>query len=88
MRHALDLSQRHVAMLLRASFLGSSSREHLWRTTPLRKVWHIAPRPSFTGDGKTDGAEYAFFWWDKAHSGPAAVDCGQPRPDVRSRHPR
>lgn len=74
-RHALRVSDRHVAFLLRASFLGSQKRVRgLWRETSLRKVWHIAPRPSFTGDGRTDGAEYALFWWDRAHNKPATID--------------
>lgn len=72
---ALDVSARHVAFLLRASFLGSSRRAgNLWQHSPLRKVWFVSPRPSFTGNGKTDGAEYAFFWWDKRHSGAATID--------------
>ena len=75
MRHALIVARRHVAMLLRASFLGSRGRARdFWPVMPLRRVWWINPRPSFTPDGRTDGAEYAFFWLDKCHSGPAVID--------------
>ena len=74
-RHALEVTDRHVLFLLRASFLGSRRRiRGLWRDHPPRRVWWICPRPSFTGDGKTDGAEYALFWWDTEHKGEPVID--------------
>ena len=54
-----------VAFLLRSSILGSTERLGLWREHPPRWVYSIAPRPSFTGDGKTDGAEYVWVVWQK-----------------------
>lgn len=74
-RHAIDVADRHVLFLLRASFLGSRRRiRGLWREHPPRRVWWICPRPSFTGDGKTDGAEYALFWWDRYYKGEPVID--------------
>ena len=62
---------RHVAFLLRASFLAGTARVGgIWREHPPRYVWHIAPRPSFTSDGKTDGAEYAVIVWKTGWIGP------------------
>lgn len=68
---ALDLSP-NVAFLLRLAVMESAARVPMWRRWPLRKVWVLAERPSFTGGG-TDCAAYGFFWWDRAHRGPAEV---------------
>lgn len=64
-RRALEIVQRGgtVAFLLRIAFLASASRRPLWRQHPPSEVWILPERPSFTGDGKTDGADYAFFVW-------------------------
>lgn len=62
---------RHVAFLLRASFLAGGERTrrlHLGMGG-LRYVWHVTPRPSFTLDGKTDGAEYAVLVWEAGWRG-------------------
>jgi hypothetical protein len=56
-----------LAFLLRLNFLGSAARVDFWRRGELESVSTIAPRPSFTGDGKTDGTEYALFVWRKGH---------------------
>lgn len=69
--HALQLG-RHVAYLLRLSVMESATRAPMWRRWPLRKVWVLAERPSFTGGG-TDTGAYGFFWWDRQHTGPAEV---------------
>jgi len=46
--------------LLRLNFLGSAKRKKwLKMTRPNIKV--LSKRPSFTGDGRTDGTEYAWF---------------------------
>lgn len=62
---------RWVAFLLRGSFLAGGSRiERLHeRIGGLRYVWHVTPRPSFTGGG-TDGAEYAMLVWQVGYRGP------------------
>lgn len=69
--HALSLS-RHVAFLLRLAVMESQGRAPLWRRWPLRKVWVLAERPSFTNGG-TDSAAYGFFWWDRHHDGAAEI---------------
>lgn len=62
-----------LAFLLRGSFLAGQARVRgLWKDAPPSHVWHIAPRPSFTGDGKTDGYESAAIAWTKGHVGPFA----------------
>lgn len=54
----------YVAFLLRIGFLGGLSRARgFWQQNPPIWVWSVAPRPSFTEDGKTDGSEYAVIVW-------------------------
>jgi len=72
-RHAIDLSARHVAFLLRLAFLESSERVAFWADHPCRKVWVLSQRPSFTG-GQTDSCAYGFFWWDSAHTGATSLE--------------
>jgi hypothetical protein len=67
-RHALDITGRHVAFLMRLAMLETPGRAAWLASTPLRKVWVLAQRPSFTGSG-TDSCAYGFFWWDKEYSG-------------------
>lgn len=52
-----------VAFLLRLSFLESRGRLGLWSAHPLNRVHVLAERPSFTEDGRTDSAAYAWFVW-------------------------
>jgi hypothetical protein len=54
-----------VAFLLRLSFLESRARVPLWTAScdPLDRVHVLAERPSFTEDGRTDSAAYAWFVW-------------------------
>lgn len=65
---ALEIARRQdepaeVIMLLRLAFLESEKRYEFWRQNPPSKVLVLAARPSFTGDGKTDSAAYAWFVW-------------------------
>lgn len=53
-----------VIMLLRMGFLESMRREDFWKKYPLDNLITLSKRPSFTEDGKTDGAGYAYFVWD------------------------
>ena len=69
--HALKLAP-DVAFLLRLAAMESASRIDKWKTWPLRKVWVLAERPSFTG-GTTDSCAYGFFWFDLRHRGAAEV---------------
>jgi hypothetical protein len=75
---------RWMALVLRASILGGEERHRtLWDDTPraglfgdtaapggLRYVRNLVPRPSFTGDGNTDGAEYVLAVWQAGWHGP------------------
>lgn len=69
---ALDVA-RDVAFLLRLGILSSKARHPFWRTAPLRKVWVLSERPSFTGGG-TDSYDYGFFWWDATWEKPAEIE--------------
>ena len=69
--HALTLS-RHVAFLLRLAVMESKGRAAMWQRWPLRKVWVLAERPSFT-DGGTDSAAYGFFHFDRYFEGAAEI---------------
>lgn len=69
-RHACKMTGRHVVFVLRLAMLEGAGRAvGLWKDTPLREVIVLAPRPSFTADGRTDTkTAYAAFWWDKQWS--------------------
>jgi hypothetical protein len=59
-----------VGMLLRLGFAAGQGRYHrLWSTPGLSDVTILSRRPSFTGDGKTDNSEYAFFVWRRGYKG-------------------
>jgi len=53
-----------VIMLLRLNFLGSQNRHEWWQDKIPSDLLILSKRPSFTGDGKTDGCEYAWFVWN------------------------
>lgn len=69
--HALTWAP-NVAFLARAAIMESAGRVDLWRRWPLRKVWILAERPSFTGGG-TDSCAYAWFWFQRGYAGSAEV---------------
>lgn len=54
-----------VIYLLRLNFLGSQKRRAFWQANRPSHVLVLAERPSFTGDGKTDSIDYAWFCWDR-----------------------
>lgn len=64
-KHAIKNARIGVAFLLRLGFMASVQRSEFWRQNPPTRVIVLSKRPSFTGDGKTDGSEYAFFVWEK-----------------------
>lgn len=51
-----------LALLMRMAWLASAKRVALHRRFP-PSVYVLSDRPSFTKDGKTDGADYAWFVW-------------------------
>lgn len=73
---------RKVCALLRLNFLGSS-RSRLDLVGPdsqLRSVHALSRRPSFSGDGRSDACEYAWFVWEAGHRGGARVTVIQRSP--------
>ena len=70
-RHALGLAERGCAFLLRLAFLESIKRRQFWEEYPPSEVYVLDKRPSFTEDGKSDSAAYAWFVWhtDRPHQG-------------------
>ena len=52
-----------VACLLRLGFLASQKRTEFWRANPPSALRILSARPSFTGDGKTDNSDYAWYIW-------------------------
>lgn len=70
--HALSMSH-DVVFLLRLAVLESQKRAPMWQRWPLRKVWVLSRRPSFTGGG-TDSAAYGWFWFDRGWVGAPTLD--------------
>lgn len=54
---------RTSAFLLRLGFLASQSRAPWWVEDPPAHVLVLPARPSFTGNGKTDAADYCWCLW-------------------------
>lgn len=57
-----------VAFLLRLGWLASQSRVQFHREHP-SDVFVLPRRPSFTGNGKSDSADYAWFVWGLGRGG-------------------
>lgn len=53
----------YVAMLLQLDFLSSRDRAVWNNEHPVTALLPLGDRPSFTGDGKTDGRNYGWFVW-------------------------
>jgi hypothetical protein len=62
-QQALKLAREGVGFLLRLSFLASLKRKSLWGAVPPAEIHVLSKRPSFTTDGATDSADYAFYIW-------------------------
>ena len=63
-----ELHDTTVVMLLRLAFLASITRTAFHAKYP-SDVFVLAKRPSFTSDGKSDSADYAWFMWAKGRGG-------------------
>ena len=72
MRKALQVTERHVAFLLRLAIVASEGRRNFWEQHPPRQVIVLPQRPSYTGGG-TDQYDYGFFWWDLEYDGPTEM---------------
>ena len=55
----------YVALLLRLGFLASQRRAEFHARHPVSALYPLARRPSFSGDGKTDQYDVAWFVWRK-----------------------
>lgn len=51
-------------VLSRQSFLGKPRDKWLSSVARPFKIQQLSPRPSFTENGRTDGAEYILTWWE------------------------
>jgi hypothetical protein len=66
---ALTLAERTVAMLLPTKWIQGEKRARWLRTTPLRRVWFLCPRPSMPPGAvilageKPDGGREDFAWF-------------------------
>jgi hypothetical protein len=80
-----------VMFLLRLGFLASAERASLWADAGHPDVYVLPDRPSFTGDGRTDGADYAWYVWGsetrRKWSGELRVLGRTPVADRRPRKP-
>lgn len=65
-----------MAMLLPVFYLSSSKRFSFWKSSPLRKVWILANRPSFTGTAGTDRYDYAWYWWKNSKKATSGTKVG------------
>lgn len=59
---------RTIAFLLRVNFMASEERVEFHRRYPA-DVWVLPNRPSFSGNGKGDATEYAWWVWGPQSSG-------------------
>jgi hypothetical protein len=44
--HSLNLAERKAALLLPAGWINGEARSRWLAKTPLKRIWHLAPRPS------------------------------------------
>lgn len=66
LRRAWEFADEGVAFLLRLGFLAGQGRaKNLYPRVGVPDVYVLPKRPSFTPDGKTDAADYAWFVWPK-----------------------
>jgi hypothetical protein len=56
---------KYIALLLRMNVEGSNPWREFWEAHPWTRRVPLWKRPSFTGDGKTDACNYAWFIWDR-----------------------
>lgn len=76
-KHALNLAARKVALLLPTKWMNGAARGKWLETTPLRRVWLLAPRPSMppgpvieAGEKPGNGTvDFAWFVWERGYVG-------------------
>ena len=70
--HTIDGCE--IIMLLRLNFLGSKKRKPFWDSAPLKHIYVLSKRPSFTKDGKTDSIEYMWCVFERGYKGKATIE--------------
>jgi SAM-dependent methyltransferase len=68
------LTYSDVLFLLPVGYLGSQHRHAFWKANPPDAMRVFSKRLSFTGDGKTANADYAWFYWGGALGGLKGID--------------
>lgn len=64
----------YMVFLLRMGFLeGQSRAKHFWPMYPLKDMYVLSRRPSFTGNQRTDATSYGLFVWQKGFQGYTAL---------------
>lgn len=71
-RESLRRTHR-AAFLLRLNWLAGAKRSKWLRENPPDCVMALPERPSFTGDGRTDATDYAWFVWDWSWDGDGVI---------------
>lgn len=72
---ALRISDRVVFLLRLAVLCGQKRSRRIWAEAPLRHVWALGRRPSFTAGG-TDQYDYGVFFFDRYHKGAPGLTPG------------
>lgn len=67
-KYAVERSS-YVFLLLRLGFLASQKRREFFKQHEPSALFVLSERPSFTANGKTDSADYAWFFWGNVHRG-------------------
>jgi hypothetical protein len=67
--HRLEFAFADVLFLLPVGYMGSQKRHAFWKANPPDAMRVFSKRLSFTGDGKTANADYAWFYWGGALQG-------------------
>lgn len=64
-------TEGYLVFLLRLGFLeGQRRAKTFWPKYPLKDLYVLSRRPSFTGDQRTDATSYGLYVWQKGYEGP------------------
>ena len=77
--HATLLATGKVALLCRLSWLAGQKRSRFFKSSPFARVWVFSKRlplmhrDDWTGPRSTSTIDFAWYVWDREHSGPCTV---------------
>lgn len=75
---SLEIANKKVALLMKIQFLEGAKRYHLFKSTPLEKVYVFSKRLTFSRNGvklKNSGMIcYSWFVWNKDYKGEPIID--------------